>query len=203
MSHHGTSRAVALILVALFAALVMPVGAHAITRAEVLARGERWISTKTPYSQSRYARLDGRLIATSTTNPARYGYRTDCSGFVSMTLGLTDRSGRPLSLSTAALDDVMRPITKRELLPGDIILRPKDLKIGGKPVAYGHAVVFAGWVDEKQTRYVAYHQSSSGRGAVRAQVDWGVSGFWKERGFAPYRCMLVNERVKISGSSGK
>lgn len=203
MSHRGTSRAFALSALIAALLLAMPVGAGAITRAEVLARGERWIAARTPYSQSRFAKLSGALVPTATASPSRLGYRTDCSGFVSMSLGLTTTAGRPLSLSTATLDDVMRPITKDELLPGDIILRPKDLKIGGRPVAYGHAVVFAGWVDEQRTRYVAYHQSSGQRGAVRAQVDWGVSGFWREKGFAPYRCMLVSERVKISGSSGE
>ncbi len=209
MSHRGTPHSATALRtllagIALLAfACASPQAASAITRAEVLARGERWIAAGTPYSQSRFAALDGSLVATSVANPSRYGYRTDCSGFVSMSLGLTDRAGRPLSLSTAALDDVMRRISKNDLLPGDVILRPNDLVIGGKRVAYGHAVIFAGWVDAERTRYVAYHQSSSQRGAVRAEVDWGVSGFWSEKGFAPYRCMLVRERSKIGTASGE
>lgn len=209
MSHRGTShhaialRVLILCCVYLAALCAWPHAASAITRAEVLARGERWIAANTPYSQSRFASLDGSLVATSVANPSRFGYRTDCSGFVSMSLGLTDRAGRPLSLSTATLDDVMRRITKDELLPGDVILRPNDLVIGGKRVAYGHAVIFAGWVDAERTRYVAYHQSSGQRKAVRGEVNWGVSGFWSEKGFAPYRCMLVSERSKIGTASGE
>lgn len=210
MSHRGTSPRASALRAVTFAvscaavlALATPSAASAITRAEVLARGERWIAAKTPYSQSRFARLDGSLVATSVSSASRVGYRTDCSGFVSMSLGLTTTSGRPLSLSTATLDDVMRRITKDELMPGDVILRPNDLVISGKRVSYGHAVIFAGWVDETRTRYVAYHQSSGQRGAVRGEVNWGTSGFWSERGFAPYRCMLVSERTKIGTAAGE
>ena len=37
------------------------------------------------------------------TPAATYGYRTDCSGFVSMALGLKTRTGTPLSLDTGSL----------------------------------------------------------------------------------------------------
>jgi hypothetical protein len=39
-----------------------------ITRAQILARAQTWVDAKVPYSQSAY----------------RDGYRTDCSGYVSM-----------------------------------------------------------------------------------------------------------------------
>lgn len=204
MSHRGTPfRAVALLTLVLAAALCVPAAAGAITRAEVLARAERWIARAVPYSQSRFATVAGSLIPTSTVSPQKRGYRTDCSGFVSMALGLTTTSGKPLSLSTATLDNVMIRVAKADLQPGDVILRPNDLVIAGKRVSYGHAVVFAGWTDESQTRYLAYHESSSRRGSVAAEIPWGVSGFYNEKGFSPYRCTLVSERTKIAPAAGQ
>jgi hypothetical protein len=186
-----------LVCAALILTFIAPVTAGAITRAEVLARAQVWVKRAVPYSQARYATVGGTLISTSTANPSRFGYRTDCSGFVSMALGFTTPAGRPLSLSTATLDDVMVGIAKDDLLPGDVVLRPKDAIVDGRTVPYGHAVIFAGWLDESRTRYLGFHQSSSRKGAVAAQITWGVSGFYNDKGYAAYRCGLVRERTKI------
>ena len=195
MTRHRTPlRATALALAALLGAAVFAPSASAIARPDVLARAERWIARKVPYSQQRYARLDGTLVATSTANPFRYGYRTDCSGFVSMCLGLRTTTGAPRSMTTANLDAALVPIAKDELIPGDVILRPNDLVLDGKPVAYGHALIFAGWLDDDRTRYVGYHESGSGKGAVRSEILYGPSGFWNEKGFSAYRSPLVRDR---------
>lgn len=187
-------------------ALLFPaVPAYAITRQEVVARGKVWVDRKVPYSQSRFASVEGtRLpVSTSTYTPSRYGYRTDCSGFVSMCLNLRTTKGLPYSMSTATLDNVMYKIPKSALKPGDVILRPNDLVINGSRVSYGHAVLFVGWTDSAKTRYVGYHESSSGKGAVRSIIDWGTSGFWGAAGFAPYRCGAVRDRSRITTATAQ
>lgn len=203
MSHSGIhAKSLApLLSFALALALALPATAAAITPVEVLARGERWITRKVPYSQSRFATVTGSLVATAVVNPQRKGYRTDCSGFVSMCMGFRSPSGYPLSLSTATLDDVMIRIRKDDLRAGDVILRPNDLRLSGVRVPYGHAVVFVEWANESHTRYIGYHQSSSQRGAVRDEIEWGDSGFWSAKGFAAYRSPIVADRGKTGVSA--
>lgn len=77
-----------------------PAPAAAITRAEVIARAQRWVDLEVPYSQSAYFET----------------YRTDCSGMVSMAWRL------PRSYSTRDLTATCVPIMRDELQPGDIML---------------------------------------------------------------------------------
>jgi hypothetical protein len=189
---HTLSRrallALSCVLVVLAAA---PISASAVTRAEVLARAETWVAKYVPYSQSRYATLAGDLVPATATSPSSLGYRTDCSGFASMALALTNSWGKPLSLDSATLPHYCTKITKAELKPGDLILRPKDLFIDGKRVPYGHAGVFVRWVDASKTRYVLYHESSSKNGAVAVEMRYP---FGSEVGFAPYRYEGIEEQ---------
>lgn len=173
-----------------------PEAAPAISRSFVHARGKVWVDKKVPYSQSRYATVEGKRLSTATVNPQRLGYRTDCSGFVSLSLNLRTLSGYPYSLDTAGLGRRLTRISKADLQRGDIILRPKDAIVNGKQVPYGHSVVFLRWTDSSQTAYVGYHQSSSAKGAVRQTIRWGTSGFGTSPGFAPYRYVAVRDRVR-------
>lgn len=168
----------------LFVALV-PTAAFGVTREAVLRRGEQWVGAKVPYSQSAYANEAGVRVSGMTL-----GWRTDCSGFVSMCLGLTTSTGAPRSLDTATLPTVLQSITKADLKPGDIILRPKNALVNGQPVAYGHAVVFVRWVDAAKTKYVGYHESSSQKGTVASEIGYP---FWGEVGFAPYRYTKIED----------
>lgn len=167
------------LLAAIAVSALVPGLAGAVTREAVLTRGERWLAVKVPYSQSRYADAAGNSVANSAS-----GWRTDCSGFVSMSLGLLRSDGSPLSLDTASLPSRLRRIKQAELKPGDIILRPKNLMIDGKQVPYGHAVVFVRWMDTAKTSYIGYHESSSRGGAVAAEIRYP---FFGEEGFSPYR----------------
>lgn len=197
--HSNTLRVIACL--ALLCALALTaVPAVALTPTQVLARARVWINRKVPYSQSRYASIEGTRLPSQTTTytPSLYGYRTDCSGFVSMCLDLRYRNGTPRSLDTATLDNVMFKIPKSSLRAGDVILRPNDLVIGGHEVPYGHAVIFVRWVNSSHTRYLGYHQSSSAHGSTSAIIDWGRSGFWTAPGFAAYRCAIVHNRSKLS-----
>lgn len=172
-------------LVAVLAWALTPSVALAVTREAVLSRGERWIAVKVPYSQSRYADEAGVRVSGSSL-----GWRTDCSGFVSMCLGLVNSDGTPRSLDTATLPSKLQRITKADLKPGDIILRPKNATVNGQPVPYGHAVVFVRWVDASKTTYVGYHESSSKNGAVAAEIGYP---FFGEPGFAPYRYVQIED----------
>lgn len=200
-----TPRAFALISLVCALCLMAPGSALAISRKTVIARAKVWVNAAVPYSQSRHATEPGKLLPKTTTtyNASLYGFRTDCSGFASMCLNLRKKGGLPNSLDTGSLDDVMFRIPKASLRPGDIILRPNNLIIDGEKVGYGHAVVFGGWVDSSQTRYYGYHESSSAGCAVRRIVHWGTSGFWSEKGFAPYRCAVVRDRAKIGVGAGQ
>ena len=105
------------VLGALAVIMLLPAMALAIPRDTVLARGKVWVDKHVPYSQSRYAKVNGSRIPTSTPSPADVGYRTDCSGFVSMCLGLTRAGGLPKSMDTATLPSVLVTIPKASLMP--------------------------------------------------------------------------------------
>jgi len=195
----SSSRAVALTCAFLVVAVMLPATASAITRPTIISRGLVWTSKHVPYSQSRYCTVGGSMVPTSTVSPSSKGYRTDCSGFASMCLALKTSTGKPLSLDTATLPGKLVKIPKSQLTPGDVILRPKNLKINGVQVAYGHAVIFGGWTDSSKTAYWALHQSGSQKGAIRQKVTYGTSGFWNEKGFAPYRYPGARNRVRASG----
>ena len=201
MTSRGNKRILAGVCLALVLVVVAPLGAAAISRSWVLERAQVWVLAKVPYSQKRAATVEGSLIPTSTPGHLYAGYRTDCSGYVSMAFNLRTKSGAPYSLSTATLRPRLTPIAKADLRPGDVILRPNDLVIDGKRVAYGHAVVFGGWTDSTQASYVGYHESSSQKGAVRSTIQYGVSGFGSAIGFAPYRYTAVRDRVKLEMSA--
>jgi cell wall-associated NlpC family hydrolase len=80
-----------------------------------------------------------------------HGYRRDCSGYVSMALGLPGPG-----LDTAALAASATPITKAELQVGDLLINPG-------PGGAGHVVIFDHWTDPAaMTQYVGYEQSGDG-----------------------------------------
>ncbi len=55
------------------------------------------------------------------------GYRTDCSGYVSMCLGLKNSKDATLSLTTRSLSpSVLTTISKSALLPGDVMLKKRQ-----------------------------------------------------------------------------
>lgn len=118
----------------------------AMTRSQILAsvsggrrraiqRGFSWLDENVPYSQQR----------------SHEGYRTDCSGFVSMCWEL----GR--SYTTAdfiAGGGQSGPLPSYdELLPGDALVRRSN--------GTGHVVLFLGWNDARQTSACVLEQAST------------------------------------------
>lgn len=104
-----------------------------ISRAEVLLRAEQWLPQPRPYSQQAYSD----------------GYRTDCSGYVSMAWRLSP--GLTGGTNTTGLAQVAHPITRDELQPGDVLLKLT-------PETHRHTVLFDGWTDPSHTTYWAYEQ---------------------------------------------
>ncbi|WP_437087680.1 peptidoglycan-binding protein [Streptomyces sp. enrichment culture] len=105
-----------------------------VTRAQIIARAQKWVDAKVPYSMSAYW---------------SDGYRQDCSGYVSMAWGL------PANEWTGSLGKFADRITKAELQPGDILLFHNE----ADPEKGSHVVIFGGWTDSAHTRYVAYEQT--------------------------------------------
>jgi len=111
----------------------------AMSHAMVMYRAEKWAALKIPYSQSAYRTFEG--VSTGYSS----GWRTDCSGFVSMSWN-TFRPG----YSTRTLKQTANQITKEQLRPGDAL------------VAYDyHAVIFGGWADAEHTEFWEYQMGSS------------------------------------------
>ena len=102
MRHRRTAAALAALLLLTLAMTVIDVAsAFAITRNQVLARGQVWIDNAVPYSQRAYFQ----------------GYRTDCSGYCSMVWGTGS------SWTTSTLHNIAFPISGDQLSPGDVMLK--------------------------------------------------------------------------------
>jgi hypothetical protein len=78
------------------------------------------------------------------------GYRRDCSGYVSMALGLPGPG-----LNTSGLAARSTVITRDELRPGDLL-------INTAPNLAGHVVLFERWADATRRTYWGYEQSGDG-----------------------------------------
>ena len=148
-SHTRRLRAVAAVALAVLAAVpavsasAASVDAQAptLTRNEVLTRAQRWVDRKVPYNQGAYFE----------------GYRTDCSGYVSMAWKLSN------SETTPTLPYFSFRIAKADLQPGDILLNTS-------PGNAGHVTIFHKWANTAKTEYWAYDESgrkTMGRAAYR------------------------------------
>lgn len=102
-------------------------------RAVIIARARQWVDDGIAYNP----------------NGSYDGYRTDCSGFVSMAWGL------PESLTTNSLPDVSHRISADELRSGDVLLNTA-------PGMAGHVVLFDRWVGAGHTAYLGYELCPGG-----------------------------------------
>ncbi|MDO8964020.1 MAG: hypothetical protein Q7W30_05930 [Coriobacteriia bacterium] len=122
----------ACLLIACCILTMSPTTAHALTGKRVVSRAKRWVARRVPYSQCEYFG----------------GYRTDCSGFVSMAWRLRG------SYTTATLPSVSKRIPVSGLLPGDAVLMP------------GHVVIFTGWVSKSRGTYRTMEEAGTGKPAL-------------------------------------
>jgi hypothetical protein len=150
-----------------------------IGRSEVMRRGKSWVDAAVPYSMD---------------PPYRDGWRRDCSGFVSMAWNES-----PPGLSTVTLPNVSHPISKDDLLRGDILLKGGP----GTEGANGHVRIFGGWLDGNHSRYWVYEQTSPH--TTYSEYMWADTAVE----YPPYRYNnIVNDptatpmRVSLTGSPG-
>lgn len=133
----------------------------------VMARADTWYRHGPLYSQDRcyrtgvgYADTDWAGVLGGCHEPY---YRTDCSGFVSMTWDVPYSYATPRPGGGQDLGDITRVIDKDQLTTGDALMAP------GK-----HVRLFERWIDDRRTRYWAYDFGST---PVKHQVYlWGASG---------------------------
>jgi len=133
--------------------------AFAISRTTILARAQSWIDVPVKYSQSKYfaaVKGDGK-------------YRTDCSGFTSMTWRTRNSYGAT-SYTTRSLHVVSTKIKYVDLRPGDALVKYNY-----------HARIFYGWVDDSHTQYVCYEQtgptSKSSIKNIESDIDFGYRAY--------------------------
>lgn len=128
------------------------------TRAAILARAQKWVDAKVPYSMNAYW---------------SDGYRQDCSGFVSMAWNLGGNEW------TGSLASFAVRITKSELQSGDILLFHNP----ANPEKGSHVTIFGGWANAARTQYVAYEQA---RPHARRQTT--PYAYWSNGSrYLPYR----------------
>jgi hypothetical protein len=116
-----------------------------ISRGTIIARARSWMNPQVSYSESSYYG----------------GYRTDCSGYVSMAWNLPS-SLNTLTLVTSGITD---QISKDDLQAGDIVDNPS----GGGDWNLAHVLIFDSWVDSSHTHYNAYEENPYWGGAHYTQ----------------------------------
>lgn len=121
------------------------------TRASVISRAWTWhphSPQRVPYSQTRY----------------HNGYRTDCSGYASMALGL-----RPPGLNTVGLASpgVSTRIAMSQLLPADLVIDATGTN------NTRHVVIFEKWANSAHTAYWAFEQRG-GYGTDHRILTYGL-----------------------------
>ena len=137
--------------------ILLSAPAKAITRCEVMSRAQGWVNAKVPYNQSGWYG----------------GYRTDCSGYVSMAWKLgSSQVTSTLYKSSSTLGSF------NYLRPGDAVNR-----------SCCHVVLFKQWV-KKGVSFLAYEHRNWG--TVAGVYSWSVS-YAKSKGYVPIRRHSIKE----------
>lgn len=127
--------------------------ATAISRATVINRAKTWLTAnggkQVPYSQSK----------------TFGGYRTDCSGYVSMAL----KYGKP-GANTVGLagSDFTSSIKMSQLKKGDLVIDAKGSN------TTRHVVIFEKWTSSAHQSYWAYEQRG-GHGTDHRKLTYGIT----------------------------
>jgi hypothetical protein len=127
-------------------------------RAEAISRGFEWLDAKVPYSQK----------------ASHGGFRTDCSGFVSMCWNLKQSYTTADFAGGTANNSILGSID--DLQPGDGLVR----RSGGS----GHAILFVGWDDAKHTNACVLEEAST---ASDMQFGLRAVSSLKSQGFKAMR----------------
>ncbi|WP_069816251.1 C40 family peptidase [Streptomyces sp. TP-A0874] len=146
--------------------------ADTITPAEMLRRAATWLTAN-----------NGSQVPYSQTSVWSDGYRQDCSGYVSMTLGLW-KSG-PNTVELASNRSLTTPISLGDLKPGDLLIDAEGSN------TTRHVVIFEKWTDSSHTAYSAFEQRG-GHGTDHRVLTYGLNAGSE---YKPYR------PVKLSGET--
>ncbi len=146
------------------------VQAATITRAEMLRRAAIWLTAN-----------NGVQVPYSQTSIWSDGYRQDCSGYVSMTLGLSKPG--PNTVELAGNSSLTTPISLSSLTPGDLLIDATGTN------TTRHVVIFAGWTDSSHTAYDAYEQRG-GHGTDHRVLTYGLDSGSE---FKPYRPVNLSD----------
>lgn len=142
------------------------------TPQEMLSRAATWLTANNggpvPYSQTR----------------TWGGYRTDCSGYVSMALGLWKPGPNTVGLATTR--SITTPIRVSDLRPGDLLIDAEGTN------TTRHVVIFEKWADSSRTSYWAYEQRGT-YGTTHRILSYGLNAGSE---YKPYR------PVKLGGGGG-
>jgi len=137
-------------------------------RSRVIARAKTWhphTDQRIRYSQTSY----------------HQGYRTDCSGFVAMTLGLPKPGPNTVGLTSSRLTE---RIKMSELKKGDLVMDAQGTN------TTRHVVLFEKWANSERTSYWAYEQRGRYGTDYRTR-DYGLSSGSEYKAYRP---------VKLSGA---
>ncbi|WP_426507278.1 hypothetical protein ACPPVO_53975 [Dactylosporangium sp. McL0621] len=142
-----------------------------LTRAEMLTRARTWADNPVPYSREVF----------------KNGYRTDCSGYVSMAWH-TDRN-----YWTGDLDTIGVSIGYDDLRPGDMLLyhNPEN------PVNGSHVVLFDHWTGAVGGDFLMYEQTKPST----KHRTWSQAGYSRSK-YKPFRYVGVIEDAPAGGSTG-
>jgi hypothetical protein len=131
-------------------------------RSKVISRARTWdphTERRVPYSQSDY----------------HDGYRTDCSGYVAMALGLPKPGPNTVGLTASRYTE---RIKMSELKKGDLVMDAEGTN------TTRHVVIFEKWADDEHTSYWAFEQR--GRyGTDHRTRDYGLSSGSEYKAYRP------------------
>jgi methionine-rich copper-binding protein CopC len=131
-------------------------------RAEVISRAKTWdphTGQRVPYSQT----------------DTHDGYRTDCSGYVSMALGLPKPGQNTVGLTSSRYTE---RIEISELKKGDLVMDAEGTN------TTRHVVIFEKWADADHTSYWAYEQRGH-YGTDHRTRDYGLSSGSEYKAYRP------------------
>ncbi len=120
--------------------------------ATTISRAKTWLTA-----------INGHQVPYSQTTTYQ-GYRTDCSGYVSMTLQLAKPGPNTVELATSTYTS---KITMAQLKQGDLIIDSTGTS------DTRHVVIFDKWTSSAHTRYWAYEQAG-GIGTEHDEESYGV-----------------------------
>jgi hypothetical protein len=150
-------------------------------RAQAISRGFAWLDANVPYNQK----------------GSHGGFRTDCSGFVSMCWNLKQSYTTADFAGGTANNEILG--SYEDLQPGDGLVR--------RAKGSGHAVLFVGWDDAKHTNACVLEEASTASDmqfGVRAVSSLKSQGFkaMRKDGMPDAQATAATDKAAPNGAAG-